>query len=90
VKTRLLAAAAGLALAAAIPATEWKVIGPGGGGAQARPPVSLHHPKTGSIDQTSPNDHPGFRNHDRAGCQANQIGANSAVDGHYECPEYRV
>lgn len=45
----LLAAAAGLAVAVAVPAAEWKVIRPRGGGAQFVPKISPHDPKTAGV-----------------------------------------
>lgn len=45
-KTTLLAAVVVWALAPVAPAAQWKVIGPGGGGAQFVPTISPHDPKT--------------------------------------------
>ena len=38
-----------IALAIAAPAAQWKIIGPGGGGAQFLPTVSPHDPKTVAV-----------------------------------------
>ena len=45
-RTKLLAAERVLTLAVAVSAAEWKVIGPGGGGAMAVCTISPHDPKT--------------------------------------------